>query len=155
MQHHSICSGSRKVHCLAVDKKQTTILILFVFLALFACSACGRRPPDETPEGTVELLLSSMRMRNQKLAFKLLAPKIQDALEKRAVEASRQAGRTLKAAEMLAVERYMERWEISKMTAQKNGDRATVTVHGSNESQTAEVELIRIKDKWRVLLPLY
>lgn len=129
----------------------TALLALTVALA----SGCtSDEPTDATPEGALRLFIQSMRRYDRDQAFSLLAPASQNELRQRATEASRQAGREIEPAEMLIVERFVSRWEISEMQAETDGDRATITALGAEPSQRAEVELRRVDGHWRLLLPL-
>ena len=123
-------------------------------IALLTSGCPGDRPTDETPDGALRLFLEAMDQGDRNGAYELLAPETRHELERRAAEASRQAHHQLEPAEMIAVERYAVRWEISRLTPAEHGDRAVVTVTRSEESQRAEVELRREDGHWRVILPL-
>jgi len=127
----------------------------FALIALLLLSACpGHGPTDATPEGAVEQLLTAMRFRDREEAYGLLAPETQRELQRRAREATEQAGRTIEPREMLAAERFLLRWELGRMTSEVSGDDATVTVTGAQEGQRAEVRTKRVDGHWRVILPL-
>ncbi len=122
---------------------------------------CPNRGPEETtPEGAFALLMSAMcpssqgAYRSRSRAFELLAPETQAALTERAVEASRQAGRTIEPAQMLAVERCVPNWESRTVEVVINGDRATLTVAGPEEGETSRVEAVSVEGRWRIVMPL-
>ena len=127
-------------------------LVALLWLGAAACPGDG--PSDRTPEGAVQLFVDAMRARSRDAAFALLAESSRRALEERARTASEQSGTEVTAAEMLAVERFVMRWELGRMTARVDGDRATVVVTGAEDSQRAEVALVREDSRWRVVLPI-
>lgn len=126
--------------------------LIALLLLLPACP--GRDVTDDTPDGAVRLLLDHMRYRDRDRAYALLAPETQRELERRARQASEEAGRDIPPAEMLAVERFVLRWDLGRMSTDIDGDRATVVVSGSEEGQRAEVRCVRVDRHWRVILPL-
>jgi hypothetical protein len=113
----------------------------------------GDRPEASQPEGALSLFLQAMRTGDRERAYALLAPTTQEELTQRAQQATREGGRTIEPAEMLAVERFVQRWEPQEMTSRVEGTRAVVTVRGPDE-QRAEVTLVKVEAQWRVLLPL-
>lgn len=128
------------------------VLTLTLLLLLPACP--GRGPTDDTPEGAVSLFLEAMRFQERGDGYRLLAPATRRELEARARAASEESGQTVAPETMLAVERFALRWELGRMSSSIDGDRATVTVTGSEEGQRAEVEAVRVGGHWRVVLPL-
>ena len=129
-------------------------LLAPVLLAALLGACPGRVPTDQTPEGAVQLLLDAMRLRDAERAHDLLAAPTRTELARRARQASAEAGRTLAPAEMLAVERFVLRWELGRMRSSIEGDRATVTVAGAESSERAELSCLRENGRWRVVLPL-
>jgi hypothetical protein len=126
--------------------------------ALVAAACSSQGPSAETPEGALSLFLETSsplsREFDRERAFKLLAPEVRRELQRRAAQASKQGGRRFAPSDMLVVERVTPRWQIKRMETRDEGDRAVVTVHGAEPSQTAEVELRREGDGWTVVLPL-
>lgn len=129
-------------------------LAVLGLVSTLAAGCPGGRPTDETPEGALTLFLEAMIQGNGPRAVELLDPDAQRGLAERAAEASRQAGRTLEPADVLAVERFVTNWEIARMTTEETGDSAVVTATGSVEGQRAEVRMRRVEGRWRVVLPL-
>ena len=104
----------------------------FAWVALFAIllAACGRTPPDATPEGTVRLWIERMEAaiddpRMMREAYGLLGPATRGNLEERARRATQAQGRRFEPFEMLAEGRFGLRFRPKTMKASVVGDRAT------------------------------
>ncbi len=132
----------------------TLVALILVLSALLLAACPGDRPTEDTPEGALTLFLQAVQLGDRARAFELLIPEVQDELRRRARDASRQAGHTIEPREMLAVERFALRWDIDQREARIDGDRAVVTITGTEDGQRAEVELRQVDGKWRVVLPL-
>jgi hypothetical protein len=133
---------------------QVTAAALCCLGALAIVGCPGKRPTDETPDGALTLFLEAMKRGDRNEAYRLLSPENQRELGVRASTASKQAGRTLEPSEMLVVDRFVTRWEISRMTAEVEGDSAVVTATGGDEDQRALVQMQKAEGRWRVILPL-
>jgi hypothetical protein len=133
-----------------------TPLRVALLLTAFFLAACSEddEPSDETPDGALKLFIRAMRVGDRENAYRLLAPDTQRQLQGLASQASQQIGRTVEPAEMLAVERFALRWQLSGMSVRASGDRATVIVQGSGDTERAEVETVRVDNRWRVALPI-
>lgn len=130
------------------------LLATVISLAPIITACSNRGPTDESPEGALQLFLSAMRSRDRAAAYELLAPASQQVLRQRAEQATEQGGRDFDPADMLAVERFVMRWDVRDTEASIRGEEATVTVTGESEAQRAEVELRNVDGHWRVLLPI-
>jgi hypothetical protein len=126
---------------------------------LFA--ACAPAPSDETPLGALRMFLRAMERssddaRALEEAYALLDTPARDALVARARDASALAnGREFAPWEMLAQGRYRVRFpyaEYGSMREAVEGDRATVTVVGTDRRSRAAVPLVREDGHWRVVL---
>jgi hypothetical protein len=137
----------------------TTTLTIAVAVAALGAAACSSEgPTDETPEGAVQLFIDSVSPTgagfDQERAVKLLAPDDRDELTRRAEEASKQSGQRFKASEMLIIERVVPRWQVDRMETDLQGQRAVVTLHGKEPSQTSKIVLQKVENRWTVDLPL-
>lgn len=139
-------------------RPEVTFAAIATCVCALAWSCAGEGPTDDTPDGALQLFLDSVnptkREFDRELAYKLLAPDTQRELTKRAALASKQGKRTFEPQDMLVIERYVQRWQIKRMESDVQGDRAKVTAHGDEASQTAIVDLERVDGHWRVVLPL-
>ena len=130
-------------------------------LLVGACSVgCRRRVPDETPDGVVSEWLERMQRvhgdpQDAALAFDLLSTEAKRNLEERARRASAATGRKMTPESMLAPSRFSLRFTPRQMVPRVVGDRAVVSVVGSNaEVERAEVRCVREGGLWRVDLVL-
>jgi hypothetical protein len=124
-------------------------------------AACARGPGEDTPEGALELFLAAMdRSAWDESALadahRLLAEESRAALEERASLANALSGRRFEAWQMLPQGRTRQRFRIrwGRTRTRIDGERAIVTVRGSGETQSADVELAREGDVWRVVLEI-
>jgi hypothetical protein len=132
------------------------VIALGVFFA-----GCAPAPSDETPLGALRMFLRAMERssddaRALEEAYALLDTPARDALVARARDASALAnGREFAPWEMLAQGRYRVRFpyaEYGSMREVIDGDRATVTVAGTDRRSRAGVPLVREEGHWRVVL---
>jgi hypothetical protein len=136
--------------------------VAFLVAAAALCvSACAPAPSDETPLGALRMFLRAMERssddaRALEEAYTLLDTEARDALTARARDASALAnGREFAPWEMLAQGRYRVRFpyaEYGSMRESIDGERATVTVVGTDRRSRAEVPLVREEGHWRVVL---
>ncbi len=135
-------------------------LILLALLALPALlAACGRRPPDATPEGALRMWIDRMEaavddQRGRKDAYELLSARARANLKARAERASRAQGRRFEPYEMLAEGRFALTFRPKSMSTVLDGDQAAVHVRGELPSEEAMIKTIRERDSWRVDLDL-
>ena len=124
-------------------------------------AACAPAPSDETPLGALRMFLRAMERSGSdstalEEAYGLLDAGARTALEQRARDASALAnGREFAPWEMLAQGRYRVRFayaEYGAMRESVDGERATVTVVGTDRASHAEVPLVREEGRWRVVL---
>jgi hypothetical protein len=137
------------------------LVVVTSLLAVALATACSPAPPDETPTGALRLFLRAMERTGTdpaalEEAYALLDVRARQALEQRARDASALAnGREFAPWEMLAQGRYRVRFgyaEYGSMREHIDGERATVTVVGTNGRDRAEVPLVRETGHWRVVL---
>jgi len=128
---------------------------------VIALAACAPAPSDETPLGALRMFLRAMERssddaRALEEAYALLDSEARAALTLRARDASALAnGREFAPWEMLAQGRYRVRFpyaEFGSMREAIDGERATVTVVGTEGGSRAEVPLVREDGHWRVVL---
>lgn len=136
---------------------------LMALLVVASTAACSPAPSDETPTGALRMFLRAMELSGSdplalQEAYGLLDAHARQALEQRARDASALAnGREFEAWEMFAQGRYRVRFayaEYGSMRERVDGDRATVTVTGTDGSSRAEVPLVREAGHWRVVLEI-
>lgn len=132
-----------------------------LIVLVVSTGACSPAPSDETPTGALRMFLRAMELAGSdpaalREAFGLLDASARQALEQRALDASALAnGRVFEAWEMLAQGRYRVRFahaEYGSMRERIDGERATVTVLGTDGTSRAEVPLVREAGHWRVVL---
>ncbi len=129
-------------------------------LALALLAACSSPPRDATPEGTVAMLLEeSQRLERDPEArarlFDLLALQSRDALAERAAMTSALAGWDLAPWEMIVDERAPLRFEPAqppRWVVHREGPHAEVRVPAAHGSAEATFQLVRERERWRVLL---
>jgi hypothetical protein len=137
------------------DLRYLLALLGAICLASALAAGCpNRAASDETPEGALTIFLAAMNDGDRGRAYDLLDPDAQRVLRERASRASREAGQELAPSEMLAVDRFVLRWDIYRMTSRIEGDEAQVEATGNVEGQRATVDLRRVDGRWRVVLPL-
>jgi hypothetical protein len=123
--------------------------------AVMLLAACGGE--DRTPAGAVALFLRAIDEGNASEVYRMLAPSTQEELGKLQRLAGAQAGvgRRFKPEELLAVGQEPgwgdRRWKIGETSI--NGDRARVRLLSAKKQAEDHLELVRVGDVWRVLLP--
>jgi hypothetical protein len=134
---------------------------VWLLLTVACVGACTPAPSDTTPTGALRMFLRAMEQtssneRALEEAYGLLDLHARDALGERARDASALAnGREFAAWEMLAQGRYRVRFayaEYGSMRERIEGERATVTVLGTDGRSRAEVPMVREDGHWRVVL---
>jgi hypothetical protein len=118
-------------------------------------AACGGE--DRTPGGAVALFLRAIDEGNTSEVYRMLAPSTQEELGtlQRLAGAQAGVGRRFKPEELLAVGQEPgwgeRRWKIGETSI--NGDRARVRLLSAKKQTEDHLELVRVGDLWRVLLP--
>ncbi len=130
-----------------------------VLVAVLCVAGCGRSG-GETPEAVVESFARAVQASRsdngaRQRLFELLSTRARDALTERAQQASQLAGWELQPWEMFAPGRLRLRVDVDadRMASRIRGERAVVTVRGSNGG-VADVPLVREDGQWRVDLVL-
>jgi hypothetical protein len=130
-------------------------------LALLLLGACAPDPRDLGPTEALAAFLTAVERSThapdqRKLAYDWLDRQSQTALEERARLSNSLSGRKLSAWEMLVPGRVSFAGQsISgvRMTADVDGDRATVSIH-IDKGDPIEVPMVREEGRWRVVLGL-
>jgi hypothetical protein len=131
-----------------------------VRLTTSALSACQRKPPDLTPEGSVRELLDRIdRIETDpteaRAVYDLLSAQTKQNLIERARRASTTSGRDIPPQDMLAPGRFSLRFEPRKWHTRVAADRAVVDVTGIDpETDRAEVPCVLEDGRWRIEIPL-
>jgi hypothetical protein len=133
-------------------------------LTAMALAACGTE--DRSPEGATRLFLRAVEEGRSAEVFRLLAPASQQALERMAQLANAQAGgaRRFKPEDLLAAGQEPSRVEGDATVIEVRGDRARVRISSAKTPRAGtattkkavqhdELELLRVGDVWRVVLP--
>jgi hypothetical protein len=124
-------------------------------LALAGLAAAGCRGKDRTPEGAAELFLRGTQEGDQAEVYRMLAPESQRELQERARVAQAQSGgRVVKPEHLLAVGREMPRLEVNRIRpVSVQGGRAEVAIGNLRKGLQETLQLERVGDVWRVILP--
>jgi hypothetical protein len=122
---------------------------------LLAPGAAGCGSKDRTPEGAVELFVRAAQEGDAAEVFRLLAPRCQQELQRKARLANAQAaGRPFKPEDLLATGREVSRYEVTQIrTLSVQGDRARVEIADARKGVRESLELERVGESWRVVLP--
>ena len=130
---------------------------------MIACglAACGGAGAPESPAAVVQQFLKVMERSGQDEsalleAYGLLDQSAQRALIARATRARSLSGQDFEPWQMLAQGRFRLRFEPARggMSEKIDGERATVTVSGTQAHERAEVPLVREQGRWRIRLVL-
>jgi len=124
-----------------------------------ALSACSRRPPNATPEGSVREFVERMRLvkgdpADSKAAFELLSKRAQDNLSIRAQRYGAASGKPIGPEAMLVPSRFSLRFEPQAYRSQTAGAHALVEVAGALPEQQARLPCVYEDGGWRVDLVL-
>jgi hypothetical protein len=129
---------------------------LVIAMGLAGSAACGRPPPDATPDGAVRLFLDDMEAaaddpRVMRRVYDLLGPAARANLQERAQRTSRLQGRQVDPWEMLAAGRFGLAFRPKTTRTAIVGDRATVEVFGADpQTEHASVVCVREPGGWRI-----
>lgn len=129
-------------------------LALAVALALSQVSCSSE---ERTPEGTARLLVRAIKEGDNEQAYDLLAPQTHKRLEQLADLATAQTGGRNKLKPQDLLIGNMSRLPVDPALQVKprsvNGDRAEVELIGKKHKVRHVLRMVRIKGRWRVLLP--
>ncbi len=122
--------------------------------------ACGRKPPDATPEGAVRELLERLEAvhgdpKAARAVFELLSKSAQRSLSDRARRASAATGKRLAPEQMIAPSHYFPRFRPQEWSTRTVGARATVDVVGLDPAtERAGIPCVFEDGGWRIDLVL-
>jgi len=125
-------------------------------LAVALLCACGRPPPDSSPEGALRIFLDDIDEagddpRAMRRAYSLLGPGARANLAERARRTSRLQGRQVETWDMLAAGLFGLAFRPKAMHSTVVGDRATVEVFGEDpQSEHASVVCVHEGAGWRI-----
>jgi hypothetical protein len=134
--------------------------VLLAFTLALLC-ACAPDPSDLGPTEALGAFLTAVERsthapEQRKLAYEWIDTQSQGTLAERARLANSLAGRKLQAWEMLVPGRVSFAGQSIagvRMTADVEGDRATVSIH-IDKGDPVEVPMVREQGRWRVVLGL-
>lgn len=140
-------------------RRRRAALTVIVAVLLLTASACGRRPPNATPDGAVrELVERLLRAQGDptdaRAAFDLLSKRAQENLTARAQRYSAATGKAIPPEAMLVPARFITRFAPQRYTAQIAGVYALVEVTGVLAADRAQIPCMYEDGAWRVDIAL-
>ena len=128
-------------------------------LALTLLVACGRKPPNATPEGAVREFVQRLKLSNgdpasAKVAYELLSKSTQANLVARAERYSAASGKHIAPDAMIAPSSYTERFEAHELRAEIVGAHARVHAAGLLPGERADIPCVFEDGAWRVQIEL-
>lgn len=132
--------------------KRASLLVATVLLAQPGCAG-----EERTPEGTVRQMLRAIESGETEEVYGLLAPQTRKKLEELAGLATAQTGgrNPIKPVDLLIIglDQLPSDRPLDVKPSQITGERARVELVGNKGKTRQTVELIRVRGRWRVLLP--
>lgn len=132
---------------------RTVALLRLAVVLVPGAAACGGK--DRTPEGAVELFVRAAQEGDAAEVYRLLAPRCQQELQRKARLANAQAaGRRVNPEDLLATGREAPRYEVTQIRKLSvDGNRARVEIADARKGARESLELERVGEVWRVVLP--